>query len=161
LASQYTAIRLDRALNVLFDGNGDSHCGMRGFSRAVFDHMDLRSTEWSFASEFIIKAFAAWRAHRLNSHCNFLRIKRRPRICEVFMMAGGICDSCCYTRRTGFFLLPGATLSRPDLFWCSGFCRGRGRSLANCTRPTYDDFRDVLCVDRCADHFHRFFRESI
>ena len=48
---------LTALLNVLFrTGIGDSHCGMRGFSRAVFDHMDLRSTGMEFASEFIIKA---------------------------------------------------------------------------------------------------------
>ena len=44
-------------LNLLFHaGIGDSHCGMRGFSRDVFDRMDLRSTGMEFASEFVIKA---------------------------------------------------------------------------------------------------------
>src|SRR5579863_1183056 len=44
-------------LNVLFrTGVGDSHCGMRGFSREVFDRMDLRSSGMEFASEFVIKA---------------------------------------------------------------------------------------------------------
>jgi glycosyltransferase involved in cell wall biosynthesis len=48
---------LTALLNVLFrTGTGDSHCGMRGFSRAAFDRMDLRSTGMEFASEFIIKA---------------------------------------------------------------------------------------------------------
>jgi len=28
---------------------GDSHCGMRGFTRAVYDRMDLRSTGMEFA----------------------------------------------------------------------------------------------------------------
>ena len=48
---------LSTLLNVLFNaGIGDSHCGMRGFSRAVYDRMDLRSTGMEFASEFVIKA---------------------------------------------------------------------------------------------------------
>ncbi|HEX3120571.1 MAG TPA: glycosyltransferase family 2 protein [Candidatus Acidoferrum sp.] len=48
---------LSRLLNVFFHaGIGDSHCGMRGFTRAVYDQMDLRSTGMEFASEFVIKA---------------------------------------------------------------------------------------------------------
>ncbi|MGA7785836.1 MAG: glycosyltransferase family 2 protein, partial [Candidatus Acidiferrales bacterium] len=48
---------LTALLNIFFGtGIGDSHCGMRGFSREVFDRLDLRSTGMEFASEFIIKA---------------------------------------------------------------------------------------------------------
>ena len=48
---------LSSLLNLLFGaGIGDSHCGMRGFTRAVYDRMDLRSTGMEFASEFVIKA---------------------------------------------------------------------------------------------------------
>lgn len=48
---------LSGVLNVLFRANiGDSHCGMRGFTRAVYDKLDLRSTGMEFASEFVIKA---------------------------------------------------------------------------------------------------------
>jgi glycosyltransferase involved in cell wall biosynthesis len=48
---------LSAVLNVLFHANiGDSHCGMRGFTRAVYGKMDLRSTGMEFASEFVIKA---------------------------------------------------------------------------------------------------------
>ena len=44
-------------LNLFFHaGIGDSHCGMRAFTRAVYDRMDLRSTGMEFASEFVIKA---------------------------------------------------------------------------------------------------------
>ncbi len=44
-------------LNLFFRaGIGDSHCGMRGFTRAVYEKMDLRSTGMEFASEFVIKA---------------------------------------------------------------------------------------------------------
>ncbi len=34
----------------------DSHCGMRGFTRDVYERMDLRTTGMEFASEFVIKA---------------------------------------------------------------------------------------------------------
>ena len=48
---------LTMVLNVLFrSGIGDSHCGMRGFTRDVFERMDLRSSGMEFASEFVIKA---------------------------------------------------------------------------------------------------------
>jgi glycosyltransferase involved in cell wall biosynthesis len=48
---------LSGVLNVLFHANiGDSHCGMRGFTRAVYEKLDLRSTGMEFASEFVIKA---------------------------------------------------------------------------------------------------------
>ena len=44
-------------LNLMFrTGIRDSHCGMRGFSREIFDALDLRSNGMEFASEFIIKA---------------------------------------------------------------------------------------------------------
>jgi glycosyltransferase involved in cell wall biosynthesis len=48
---------LTALLNLFFhSGIGDSHCGMRGFTREVFDRMDLRSNGMEFASEFVIKA---------------------------------------------------------------------------------------------------------
>src|SRR5580700_1991769 len=37
-------------------GVGDSYCGMRGFSRDLYDKLDLRSTGMEFALEFVIKA---------------------------------------------------------------------------------------------------------
>ena len=48
---------LTALLNLFFHaGIGDSHCGMRGFTRDVYERMNLRSTGMEFASEFIIKA---------------------------------------------------------------------------------------------------------
>ena len=48
---------LSTILRVLFRANiGDSHCGMRGFTKSVFQRMDLRTTGMEFASEFVIKA---------------------------------------------------------------------------------------------------------
>jgi glycosyltransferase involved in cell wall biosynthesis len=35
---------------------GDFHCGMRGFSRAAFERMQLQTTGMEFASEMVIKA---------------------------------------------------------------------------------------------------------
>jgi hypothetical protein len=35
---------------------GDFHCGIRGFSKAAFEQMDLRTTGMEFASEMVIKA---------------------------------------------------------------------------------------------------------
>jgi glycosyltransferase involved in cell wall biosynthesis len=44
-------------LNLMFHtGIGDAHTGMRGFTKDVFARMDLRTTGWEFASEFVIKA---------------------------------------------------------------------------------------------------------
>jgi len=48
---------LSGMLRLLFHTRvGDSHCGMRGFTKAVYDRMDLRTTGMEFASEFVIKA---------------------------------------------------------------------------------------------------------
>ncbi len=35
---------------------GDFHCGLRGFSRAAYELMDLRTTGMEFASEMVVKA---------------------------------------------------------------------------------------------------------
>ncbi len=45
---------------------GDFHCGLRGFSRAAFETMELTSTGMEFATEMVIKASA-----------------QRLRVCEV------------------------------------------------------------------------------
>ena len=44
-------------VNVLFGaGVGDSYCGMRGFTRDLYQKLDLRSTGMEFGLEFVIKA---------------------------------------------------------------------------------------------------------
>ena len=44
-------------LNFLFRaGVGDCYCGLRGFSRNLFERLDLRCTGMEFALEFVIKA---------------------------------------------------------------------------------------------------------
>ena len=48
---------LTALLNTLFRARiGDSYCGMRGFTRALYDRLDVRSTGMEFALEMIIKA---------------------------------------------------------------------------------------------------------
>jgi glycosyltransferase involved in cell wall biosynthesis len=48
---------LTALLNLFFHvGIGDSYCGMRGFTRALYDHLDVRSSGMEFALEMIIKA---------------------------------------------------------------------------------------------------------
>jgi glycosyltransferase involved in cell wall biosynthesis len=48
---------LTALLNFMFHaGIGDSYCGMRGFTRDLYDRLDVRSTGMEFALEMIIKA---------------------------------------------------------------------------------------------------------
>jgi glycosyltransferase involved in cell wall biosynthesis len=48
---------LSGILNLFFRANiGDAHCGMRGFTKAAYERMDLRTTGMEFASEFVVKA---------------------------------------------------------------------------------------------------------
>src|SRR6266568_4152848 len=48
---------LTALLNTFFHARiGDSYCGMRGFTRSLYDRLDLRSSGMEFALEMIIKA---------------------------------------------------------------------------------------------------------
>jgi glycosyltransferase involved in cell wall biosynthesis len=48
---------LTALLNLFFHvGIGDSYCGMRGFTRELYDRLDVRSSGMEFALEMIIKA---------------------------------------------------------------------------------------------------------
>ncbi|HXM95654.1 MAG TPA: glycosyltransferase family 2 protein [Candidatus Dormibacteraeota bacterium] len=48
---------LTALLNLLFHvGIGDSYCGMRGFTRALYDRLDVRCSGMEFALEMIIKS---------------------------------------------------------------------------------------------------------
>ena len=48
---------LTALLNLLFHvGIGDSYCGMRGFTRSLYDRLDVRSPGMEFALEMIIKS---------------------------------------------------------------------------------------------------------
>jgi len=64
---------LSGLLNLLFrTGMGDAHCGMRGFTKDVFERMDLRTTGMELASEFVIKAA------RLGARCTEIPITLWP-----------------------------------------------------------------------------------
>jgi hypothetical protein len=48
---------LTALINLFFrTGIGDGYCGMRGFTRELFDKLDVRSTGMEFALEMVIKA---------------------------------------------------------------------------------------------------------
>jgi len=48
---------LTAILNLFFHaGVSDAHCGMRGFTKEIYERMDLRTTGMEFASELVIKA---------------------------------------------------------------------------------------------------------
>jgi glycosyltransferase involved in cell wall biosynthesis len=48
---------LTALINLFFrTGIGDAYCGMRGFTRELFDKLDVRSTGMEFALEMVIKA---------------------------------------------------------------------------------------------------------
>lgn len=48
---------LTALLNTLFHAHiGDSYCGMRGFTRSLYDRLDLRSSGMEFALEMVIKS---------------------------------------------------------------------------------------------------------
>jgi len=48
---------LTAVLNTLFHAHiGDGYCGMRGFTRSLYDRLDLRSSGMEFALEMVIKS---------------------------------------------------------------------------------------------------------
>ena len=98
---------LSGLLRILFHAHiGDSHCGMRGFTKSVYERMDLRTTGMEFASEFVIKAA------KLQVRMTEIPSLSGPtnagglRICAVFAMAGATCVSCCCTLPIGCFSAP-------------------------------------------------------
>src|SRR5882757_430441 len=78
---------LTALLNTLFRAHiGDGYCGMRGFTRNLYDGLDLRSSGMEFALEMIIKsAQIGARIGRFPSFCGPINAGAR-RICGVFAM---------------------------------------------------------------------------
>src|ERR1700730_4016310 len=112
---------LSSLLNLFFrTGIGDSHCGMRGFARAVYDRMDLRSTGMEFASEFVIKA-AQLRAKVAEIPITLWPDKRgRPPHVRSFRDGWRHLRFMLLYAPNWLFLLPGATLVSVGLllvFW--------------------------------------------
>lgn len=112
---------LSWVLNLFFHaGIGDSHCGMRGFTRAIYDQMDLRSTGMEFASEFVIKA-AQLRARITEIPITLWPDKRgRPPHLRSFRDGWRHLRFMLLYAPNWLFLLPGATLVMVGLglvFW--------------------------------------------
>ena len=108
---------LSSVLNLFFHaGIGDSHCGMRGFTRAVYERMDLRSTGMEFASEFVIKA-AQLRAKVTEIPITLWPDKRgRPPHLRSFRDGWRHLRFMLLYAPNWLFLLPGASLVAAGLF---------------------------------------------
>jgi glycosyltransferase involved in cell wall biosynthesis len=112
---------LTALMNLFFrTGIGDSQCGMRGFSREVFDRLDLRCTGMEFASEFVIKAAQA--GSRMSEVPVTLWPDKRGRPPHLRSFRDGwrhLCFMLLYAPNW-LFLLPGASLMAAGLtlvFW--------------------------------------------
>lgn len=116
---------LSTVLNLFFHtGIGDSHCGMRGFTRAVYDRMDLRSTGMEFASEFVIKA-AQLRAKITEIPITLWPDKRgRPPHLRSFRDGWRHLRFMLLYAPNWLFLLPGAALVSAGLFLTFWLLRG-------------------------------------
>src|SRR5207245_1815771 len=63
---------------------GDAHCGMRGFTKSVYERMDLRTTGMEFASEFVVKAAT-------------MGVLARIPGCELCEFRQDLCNHCGFT----------------------------------------------------------------
>ena len=131
---------LSRLLNLFFHaGIGDSHCGMRGFTRAVYDQMDLRSTGMEFASEFVIKA-AQLRAKMTEIPITLWPDKRgRPPHLRSFRDGWRHLAVHAAVRAELAVSAAGCVVGGGGIvLWCSGCTRDRGwwraASVSMCTR---------------------------
>ena len=108
---------LTALLNLFFhSGIGDTHCGMRGFTREVFDRMDVRSNGMEFASEFVIKA-AQLGARTSEIPITLWKDKRgRPPHLRSFRDGWRHLRFMLLYAPNWLFLLPGGTLMAAGLF---------------------------------------------
>ncbi len=108
---------LTALLNLFFhSGIGDSHCGMRGFTREVFERMDVRSNGMEFASEFVIKA-AQLGAKTSEIPITLWKDKRgRPPHLRSFRDGWRHLRFMLLYAPNWLFLLPGGTLMAAGLF---------------------------------------------
>ena len=85
---------------------GDFHCGLRGFSKAAIERLDLRTTGMEFASEMIVKA--TLHGLRLGEVPTTLGPTGEAvrRTSAVGATAGDTCGSCFYTVRAGYSCTP-------------------------------------------------------
>ena len=154
---------LSRVLNLFFHaGIGDSHCGMRGFTRAVYDRMDLRSTGMEFASEFVIKA-AQLRAKVTEIPITLWPDKRgRPPHLRSFRDGWRHLRFMLLYAPNWLFLLPGASLVVVGIV--SGVLAvarpARVDAARDAGRAHHDFWRDVHAAGR-ADSVDRSVREGV
>lgn len=117
---------LTALLNLFFrTGIGDSYCGMRGFSREMYDRLDVRSTGMEFAPELIIKASQL--GARISEIPIYLWPDKRGRPPHLRSFRDGwqtLLFFCC-TRRTGCFCCRDRYFSFLGWGWFSGCSRGR------------------------------------
>ncbi len=108
---------LTALLNLFFhSGIGDTHCGMRGFTREVFERMDVRSNGMEFASEFVIKA-AQLGARTSEIPITLWKDKRgRPPHLRSFRDGWRHLRFMLLYAPNWLFLLPGGTLMAAGLF---------------------------------------------
>ena len=73
----------------------DVYCGLRGFTRELYDRLDQRCTGMEFATEMIIKASLRRRAASLRSRsrCTLTAAGRTRRTSGRSATAGGRCGS--------------------------------------------------------------------
>jgi len=140
---------LTALLNLFFhSGIHDSHCGMRGFTREVFDRMDVRSSGMEFASEFVIKAaqLHAWASATsaqlsrwLAAHAIHATVRAKLAVYFTGWTADG----------------PGAL---SDVLAVATSAKA---FAARCARCSHDDFWRDFYSDGRADSSDRRIRESV
>jgi len=114
-------------LNSFFGaGIGDAYCGMRGFTKRLYEQVEPRTTGMEFALELVIKAA------KLGAKVEEIPVTLWPTsgggalICEPFMTDGAACGSCCSMRRTGSFCFQEFLCFCSDWDSYSGFFPSRG-----------------------------------
>ena len=153
---------LTALLNLFFHvGIGDSYCGMRGFTRALYDKLDVRSTGMEFALEMIIKS--AQIGARISEIPIILWPDKRGRAPHLRSFRDG-------WRSLRFMLLyaPNWLFFFPAHCWRQPSCarvvavaRAPNRDAAHHARYPHHDFRSDLHAPRRADPFDRRIRKSI
>jgi len=85
---------------------GDFHCGLRGFSKASIESLNLRTTGMEFASEMVVKA--AVRGLRISEVPTTLSPdgRSRPPHLRSWRDGCGICASCWSSARAGSSSIP-------------------------------------------------------
>ena len=90
---------------------GDFYCGIRGFRKAAYEKMGLRTTGMSIATEMVVKAtLLKLQIAEVPTTLSPDGRSRPPPICEPGAMAGVRCVFFCYYSPRWLFLYPGLAL---------------------------------------------------